>query len=303
MSADVVTADGALVTCSDSLNEDLYWAIRGGGGNFGIVTSFEYRLHPVADIFGGPMFYPLDGNVLRAFSEFICDAPEELGAIFAFTLAPPLPFIPADWHGRPVAAVVACWTGPLEDGDKALAPLKDFGRVVGAYVGRMPYPAINTLFDGLLPSGLQQYWKANFVRDITDRAIAAHLEHAAKVPSVESGTFLLPIDGACRRVSPEETAFANRNGGFSGLIAGAWGDPADNEANVRWVRDYYEALRPYSEQAGYVNFMSGDDQNLVRENYGRNYDRLVEIKSKYDPTNVFHLNQNIKPKDQDVIRV
>ena len=295
LSADVVTADGNFVTCSEDRERDLFWGIRGGGGNFGIVTSFEYRLHPVADIFGGPVFFPLDGDVVRSYRDFIGKAPEELGAIFAFTMAPPLPFLPEAWHGKPVSAVVACWTGAIEDGEEILAPLKDWGQVIGAHLGRMPYPALNSLFDELVPPGLQQYWKANFVRELPDKAIEAHLEHAVRVPCVESGTFLFPIDGACHRVPRGGTAFAHRDVPFSTVIAGAWPDPADNAQNMRWVREYYEALRPHSEEGGYVNFMSGDDQSRVRVNYGDNYERLVQIKARYDPANLFHMNQNLAP--------
>ncbi len=295
LSADVVTADGEFVTCNEEREKDLFWAIRGGGGNFGVVTSFQYRLHPVADIFGGPTFFPLDGDVVRSYRKFIVNAPEELGAVFAFTMAPPLPFLPEEWHGKPVAAMVACWTGAIESGEEVLAPLKDWGRVVGAYLGRMPYPAINSLFDALVPPGLQQYWKGNFVRELPAEAIEAHLKHAAGVPCPQSGTFIYPIDGACHRIPAEKSAFAYRDATFATVIAGAWPDPADNERNVRWVRHYYEALRPYSEEAAYVNFLSGDDEDRVRVSYAANYDRLVKIKTKYDPTNLFHLNHNITP--------
>jgi FAD/FMN-containing dehydrogenase len=295
LSADVVLADGSFVSCNAERDKDLFWAIRGGGGNFGVVTSFEFRLHPVAGIFGGPTFFPVDGGVLRGYRDFIAGAPEELGAIFAFTVAPPLPFLPEQWHGKPVSAVIACWTGPVEKGPEILRPLADWAPIVGAYVERMPYPAINTLFDELLPSGLQQYWKGNFVPQLSDDAIQAHCKHGARVPCVQSGTFLFPVDGAVHRVPANETAFAYRDAAFATVVAGAWPDPADNERNVRWVRDYYEALRPYSDEGGYVNFTSGEDQDRVRFNYRQNYDRLVEVKSQYDPANLFRLNHNIEP--------
>jgi FAD/FMN-containing dehydrogenase len=297
LSADVVTADGRLVTCDAQRYADLFWALRGGGGNFGVVTSFELRLHPIADIVGGPTFYPLDGGVLRGYRDFMRRAPAELGAVCALTMAPPLPFLPERWHGKPVAAVIACWTGPEVDGPKMLAPLGDWGPVIGAHVGRMPYPVLNSLFDDLVPAGLQQYWKASFVRDLCDDAIAAHVEHGARVPSVESGTFLFPVDGACHEVAGEATAFAYRDASLSVVIAGAWPHPADNERNVAWVRRYHEALRPFSEEGGYVNFMSADDADRVRANYGRNYERLTAIKRQYDPGNLFRMNQNIAPEN------
>ena len=295
LSADVVTADGGFLTCSEGRNEDLFWAIRGGGGNFGVVTSFEFRLDEVADIFGGPTFFPLEGNVLRGYRDFIAGAPEQLGAVFALALAPPLPFLPEEWHGKPVAVVIACWTGAAEEGREVLKPLGDWDRIVGAYVASMPYPALNTLFDQLVPPGLQNYWKGSFVREISDGAIDAHIEHAAKTPCVESGAFLFPIDGACHRVAPDQTAFAGREAAFAAVISGAWPDPADNERNIAWVRSYHEALRPYSEEGAYVNFMSGDDQDRVRATYRHHHDRLVEIKRRYDPGNLFRLNPNIAP--------
>lgn len=295
LSADVVTAEGAFVTCSAEREEDLFWAIRGGGGNFGVVTSFEFRLHPVADILGGPIFFPLDGAVVSAYRDFILDAPEELGALFAFTMAAPLPFLPEKWHGKPVSAVIACWSGATEDGDKVLAPVKTWGEVIGSYVDRMPNPVLNSMFDALLPPGLQHYWKGNFARDLPDDAIEAHLEHAPTVPCIETGTFLYPMNGACQRVPPDETAFAYRAAVFATVIGGAWPNPADNEQNMRWVREYDEALQPYSEGGGYVNFMASEDQDRVRVNYGDNYERLAGIKARYDPTNFFRLNHNIEP--------
>jgi FAD/FMN-containing dehydrogenase len=295
LSADVVTADGRLVTCSERREPDLFWALRGGGGNFGVVTSFEYRLHPIDQIYGGAIFYALDGGVLRAYRDFLARAPRKLGAVFAFTKAAPLPFLPAEWHFKPVAAVIACWTGAPEQGEKKLAPLQKWGQVAGALLGPMPYPAINRLFDDLLPAGLQQYWKANFVRELTDAAVDAHLEHAPTVPSIETGTFVMPIDGACHDVESDATAFSYRDATFSTVIAGAWRDPAHNERNVKWVRDYWDALRPHSEEGAYVNFLYGDEEGGVRSSYRDHYDRLAAIKQLYDPANLFRVNHNFGP--------
>jgi FAD/FMN-containing dehydrogenase len=297
LSAQVVTADGQTLSASEKENDDLFWALRGGGGNFGVVTSFEYRLHPVKEIYGGPMFYELDdaGAVLRFYREFIQDAPEEFGGFPAFQIAPPLPFIPEDRHGDTFLAFVACWAGPLDEGENALKPLHDVAQVVAEHVGPMPYPALNSAFDALVPPGLQHYWKANFVTELTDSAIEAHLEHGPKVPAVNSTVHIYPINGACHRVAPGATAFAYRNANFATVLAGMWPDPSDNEANIRWVRDYYAATAPHSEEGGYINFMAEDDQDRIRANYKGNYDRLVEVKRKYDPGNLFHLNQNIKP--------
>jgi FAD/FMN-containing dehydrogenase len=297
ISADVVTADGSFRVASKDENDDLFWAIRGGGGNFGVVTSFEYRLDPIKDIYGGPMFFELSdaGKILRFYREFIADAPEQLGAFPAFQIAPPLPFIPEDRHGDTFLAVVACWAGPLDQGEQALKPFHDVAPVVAEFVGPMPYPALNSAFDALVPPGLQHYWKANFVTELTDEAIEAHLEHGPKVPVVNSTMHIYPINGACHRVAPDATPFAYRDANFATVIAGMWPDPSQNEANIKWVRDYYAATSPHSEEGGYVNFMAGDDQDRIKANYRGNYERLVDVKRKYDPDNLFHLNQNIRP--------
>ncbi len=297
VSADVVTADGRFLVASGTENDDLFWAIRGGGGNFGVVTSFEFRLHPVKDIYGGPMFFELDkaADILRFYRDFIQDAPEELGVFPAYQIAPPLPFIPEDRHGDTFIAMVACWAGPLDQGERALAPIHDVAPVVAEFVGPMPYPALNSAFDALVPPGLQHYWKANFVTELTDEAIDAHVQHGPKVPAVNSTMHIYPINGACHRVAADATAFAYREANFATVIAGMWPEPAENEANIAWVRDYYDATAPHSEEGGYINFMAGDDQERIKANYRGNYDRLVSVKRKYDPGNLFHLNQNIQP--------
>ena len=297
ISADVVTADGRFVTASEDEHADLFWALRGGGGNFGVVTALEFRLHPVDTIYGGPMFFELDDAeaVLKAYPEFISSAPEALGGFPAWQIAPPLPFIPEHRHGEPFLAFIACWAGPVDEGERILKPLHDIAPFVAEHVGPMPYAALNGAFDALVPSGLQHYWKANFVKDLTDEAIAAHLEWGPKVPVVNSTVHIYPIDGACHRVAPDATAFAYRDANFATVIAGMWPDPVDNEANTAWVRGYSDATAPLSEEGGYINFMSADDQARIRANYHGNYDRLVEVKRAWDPDNLFHLNQNIAP--------
>jgi len=297
LSADVVTADGRFLTASEEENQDLFWAIRGGGGNFGVVTSFEYRLSPVKDIYGGPLFYELEHaeTVLRFYREFIKDAPEQLGLFPGFHIAPPLPFIPEDRHGDTFIALIPCWSGPPEEAERVLQPLRDLAPRVAEGVGPMPYPVLNSAFDALLPPGLQQYWKASFVTELTDEAIAAHLEHGPRIPTVNSAMHLYSINGACHRVGPDDTAFSYRDATFATVIAGAWPDPADTEANTGWVRDYYQATAPHSEEGGYIGFMASDDQSRIKANYRGNYERLAEIKRTYDPDNLFHLNQNIKP--------
>src|SRR6266542_2580318 len=297
ISADVVTADGKFLVSTENVNADLFWALRGGGGNFGVVTSFEFKLGPIKDIYGGPMFFELEdaGDVIRFYRDFIVDAPEEFGGFPAFQIAPPLPFIPENRHGETFLAFVACWAGPLQEGEAVLKPLHDVAPVVAEHVGPMPYPALNAAFDPLYPPGLQHYWKANFVKELTDDAIEAHLAHGPKVPVVNSTVHIYSINGACHRVAPDATAFAYRDATFATVIAGMWPDPAANEANIKWVRDYYAATAPLSEEGGYINFMAEDDQSRIKANYKGTYDRLVDVKRQYHPDNLFHLNQNIKP--------
>jgi FAD/FMN-containing dehydrogenase len=297
VSADVVTADGKFLIANDKENEDLFWAIRGGGGNFGVVTSFEFRLHPVKDIYGGAMFYELKHvrDILNWYRDYIATAPEEMGAFPGFQIAPPLPFIPENRHGDTFAVLVACWAGPVEKGERALKPFHDVAPVVAEMVGAMPYPALNSAFDGLYPQGLQHYWKANFVKELSDEAIEAHVQHGAKVPAVNSTMHIYPINGACHEVASDATAFGHRDANFATVIAGMWPDPSQNTANIKWVRDYYDATAPLSEEGGYINFAAEDDQKRAPANFGKNYNRLVQVKKKYDPDNLFHVNQNIKP--------
>jgi FAD/FMN-containing dehydrogenase len=297
ISADVVTADGRFLVASEREHEDLFWAIRGGGGNFGVATALEFALHPVDQIYGGPMFFELDavGDLLRWYRGFIADAPEQFGGFPAFQIAPPLPFIPEDRHGDTFIAFVSCWTGPLDEAENVLKPLRDVAPIVAEHVGPMPYPALNAAFDGLVPPGLQHYWKANFVTELTDENIDAHLRHGPDVPAVNSTVHIYPINGAAQRVASDATAFGHRDANFATVIAGMWPDPAQNDANIKWVKDYAAATTPHSDEGGYINFMASDDQDRVRANYGANWDRLVEVKRRYDPDNVFHLNQNIVP--------
>jgi FAD/FMN-containing dehydrogenase len=295
--ADVVTADGRMVRASADENADLLWALKGGSGNFGVATALDFQLHPLSDIYGGPMFFELEHarDLLQWYRDYIVDAPEAFGGFPAFQIAPPLPFIPEDRHGDTFIAFVACWAGPLDEGEAIINKIKAVAPPVAEHVGPMPYPALNGLFDGLVPAGLQHYWKANFVRELTDEAIDAHLEHGPNVPAVNSTVHIYSINGAAQRFGPEDAAFGHRDATFAPVIAGMWPDPADNEANIAWVKDYYAATAPLSEEGGYVNFMAGDDQDRVRANYGVSYDRLVGVKRRFDPDNLFRNNQNIKP--------
>jgi FAD/FMN-containing dehydrogenase len=298
LSAHVVTADGSQVTASAEENPDLFWALRGGGGNFGVVTQFSYRMHPIpANVLVGLMFFELaDGPaVFRFFDDMIEDAPREYGGYPAMHLAPPLPFIPEDRINQPFAVVISSWTGDPEDGERFFDRFRQVARPAAEMVAPMPYPALNTLFDPLLPPGLQHYWKAAFATDLSDEAIAAHIEHGARMPAFTSAMHAYAINGAVHDVAADATAFGHREARYAVNIAGMWSDPADNERSIQWVRDYYAAIAPYAQPGGYTNFASGDDQGKAAENYGANYRRLTELKRRYDPDNLFHLNQNIAP--------
>jgi FAD/FMN-containing dehydrogenase len=297
LSVDAVTADGQFLTASEKENEDLFWALRGGGGNFGVVTSFEYRLHPIEDVLVGIFIFPLERarELFQFYRGFIQEAPDELGGFPAYLVAPPLPFLPEQHHGTTLCGMVLCWAGPLEKGEEAFRPLRSLGPTVGEMVSPMPYPAINALFDALLPPGLQQYWKGSFATELTDGAIDVHLAHGPNIPTVNCAMHIYPLGGAFSRISPGATAFSYRDAKFATVIAGAWPDPADNQKNITWVRNYYTALEAHSSAGGYINFMDADDQGRIKQNYKGHYERLVSIKKKYDPANIFHMNQNIKP--------
>jgi FAD/FMN-containing dehydrogenase len=297
VSADVVTADGNFLIASDEQNQDLFWAIRGGGGNFGVVTSLEFQLHPVDMVHAGIIIYGAENipAVARFYRDYIASAPEEFGAFLGFHQGPPVPFLPEEWHGKSVCVVVGMWTGDPAEGEARWQPFLDAAPVAGSMVAPMPYPALNVAFDGLNQKGMQGYWKANFLRDLNDGAIAAHAQFGATVTSVNTAVHVYPIDGAVSRVGVQDTAFAHRDMKFAPVIATQWPDPADNEANIAWARAYAAALAPHSEAGGYINFMDSEDQNRIADNYGPNWERLVAVKAKYDPDNLFRVNQNIAP--------
>ena len=297
LSADLVTADGKPVRASKTENDDLFWAIRGGGGNFGVATSFEFQLHPVDTVTVGLFFYELDhaGDLFRFWREWIKDAPETYGGFPAFQIAPPLPFVPEARHGDTFVIAVVHFTGPIEAGDAAMAPFRDLAPRVGEMVAPMPYPWLNSAFDAIFPKGIRSYWKGNYVTELTDAAIDAHLLNGPNVPEVSATMHLYSINGAAHRVAADETAFAYRHATFAPVYIAAWQDSAVDDARIKWVRDYYEATAPHSEPGGYINFMQDDDQGRIQDNYLGNYARLVDIKRKYDPDNLFHGNQNIKP--------
>jgi FAD/FMN-containing dehydrogenase len=297
LSADMVLADGRFVKASDEENQDLFWAIRGGGGNFGIVTSFLFRLHPVSTVYAGPMLWPLEraAEILRWYREFLPAAPEDLYGFFAFLIVPPAPPFPESLHGKKMCGVIWCYTEPQGRTEEVFRPIRELNPVF-EHLGPMPYPTLQSAFDALYPSGLQWYWKGDFVRELSDKAISLHLQHGANLPTPLSTMHLYPIDGAVHRVGRNDTAFSFRDSLWSQVIVGVDPNPANNERMTAWARAYWEALHPHSAGGAYVNFMMEEGQERIQATYGDNYERLVEVKSKYDPENLFRINQNIRPR-------
>jgi len=298
LSVDVVTADGRFLTANAKENADLFWAVRGGGGNFGVVTSFEFRLHEVSTVFAGPVLYSLDvaTEAMRFYRDYMASAPDDMTAFFAFLIVPPGPPFPEHLHNKTVCGVVCCYAGPIEKGPEVTRPLREFGPPLMDGVGPLPFPAIQGAFDALLPPGLQHYWKADFVSDLTDDIIAQHVKYGPSVPTVNSAMHIYPVSGAAHRVGRNDTAFSYREANYTHILAAVYPDPADTPKNVEWVRQYWDALHPYSAGGAYVNFMMDEGDERIAASYRDNYDRLVKIKTKYDPGNLFHMNQNIKPK-------
>ncbi len=291
-------ASGERVTASADDHPDLYWAIRGGGGNFGVVTSFLFRLHEVDTVIAGPTFWPVEAGaeVLSVYREFITAAPRELNGFFAFASVPPGPPFPEELHLRKVSGIVWCYVGGEEDAAKAMAPLLDnVPEPLMHGVQPMPHPALQSAFDEVYPEGDQWYWRADFVKEITDEAVEAHQKHGAEMPTWKSTMHMYPIDGAAHDLGPTDTAWSYRDANWGSVFAGVDPDPANAEQIGRWSVDYHEALHPHSAGGAYVNMMMDEGEERVRASYRDNYDRLARIKRQYDPDNLFRVNQNVKP--------
>ena len=294
--ADVVLANGELVTASADTNPDLFWAIRGGGGNFGVVTSFLFRLHPVSTVVAGPTLYALEdaAEVLGWWQDFIAQAPEELNGFFVFLIVPPAAPFPPELQMRQVCGIVWTYSGPAEKADEVFAPIKAFGSTLLYGVQPLPLPAWQAAFDGLYPKGAQMYWRAEFLNELSDEAIATQVKHGA-VPTVQSTSHIYPIDGAVHRVGPGDTAWSQRDVRFTQVVLGADGDPANAGMIKDWAVRFGDDIRPFSAGGAYTNFIMDEGQERVRATYRDNYDRLARIKARYDPKNLFHVNQNIRP--------
>src|SRR6185437_9331373 len=297
LGVDMVLADGSFVTADADHHADLFWAIRGGGGNFGVVTSFLFKLHPIGTVYGGPMFWPIEAaaDLLRFWRQFILSAPETINGWFGFVTVPPVPGFPEHLHLTKMCVIVWCYTGPMEQADAAFQEIRAFGPPALDYAGPIPWPALQSIFDPLFPAGMQWYWKADFFRELTDAAIDLHTQHGPHLPSMFSTMHIYPINGAAHRVGRHDTAFSFRDAAFAEVMVGVDPDPANNERLIQWTREYWSALHPHSAGGAYVNMIMDEGQETVKAAYRDNYDRLVQIKNTYDPGNLFHVNQNIRP--------
>jgi len=296
-----VLANGNFVKANADENPDLFWAIRGGGGNFGVITSFTFRLHPIDRIYGGPMLYELSetADVMKWYRDLIPTAPDDLNGFFAFLTVPPAPPFPEHLHMKKMCGVVWAYAGSLTKGEETFRSIRAFKKAALDLVGPLPQPALQSMFDALYPPGLQWYWRADFVNELRDEAIAQHVRFGSALPSMHSTMHLYPINGAASRVAKNDTAWNYRNSTWAQVMVGVDPDPANNDKIIAWTKNYYDALHPYSAGGAYVNFLMGDEgAERVKATYGDNYERLVAIKNKYDPNNLFRVNQNIRPAKQ-----
>jgi FAD/FMN-containing dehydrogenase len=300
LSVDVVTADGRFLTASATENADLFWGVRGGGGNFGIVTSFEYRMWPLGpEVMAGLVLYPMEkaADVIKFYREFTTSAPDELASLLMLRIAPPSPVLPKEVHGQPVAGIAVCYAGPVEEGERAVRPLKEFGAPIVDLVRPTPFTAHQALLDASQPPGRYYYWKSEYLPGITDPAQETLIAHTAELPSPESALLVFQLGGAVSRINGEDSAAAHRDAAYVLNIAGSCVEPQKTQSCIRWAREFWSDMRQFSTGGVYVNFMTEDEgEDRIRAAYSpAKYDRLVALKNKYDPTNLFSTNQNIKP--------
>ena len=297
LEVDMVLADGSFVTANADAHQDLFWAVRGGGGNFGVVTSFLFRLHPISMVYAGPMLWPLEkaAEAMRFYRDYILTAPEEMNGWFAFMSVPPGPPFPEELHMQKVCGVFWCYTGPLDKAEEVFRPIRQFGPPLLDFVGPLPHPAMQSMLDALMPPGMQWYWRADWVKEISDEAIAQHIKYASQLPTWQSAMHMYPITGAPKRVGKNDTAFSYRDANWGMVIVGVDPDPANKEKLISWAKTYSEAVHPYTAGGAYINMIMDEGQERVKAAYRDNYQRLAEIKNRYDPTNFFRVNQNIRP--------
>jgi FAD binding domain/Berberine and berberine like len=300
LAADMVLADGTFVTVGERQNPDLFWAIRGGGGNFGIITSFQFQGRPAHTDYAGPMLWELEQTpeVMAWYREFIAKAPEDLTGFFAFLSVPPGPPFPEHLHNKKMCGIVWCYSGPMDQAEKKFKPIRSFLPPALDLVGPIPHPALQSMFDPLYSPGLQWYWKADFVNEISDDAVKIHAKFGSELPSALSTMHMYPVNGAAGRVDKDSTAWSYRDATWSMVIVGVDPDPAKKAAITSWAKNYWQALHPYSAGGAYVNFMMDEGDERVQATYRGHYDRLAAIKGKYDPGNLFRVNQNIAPSSK-----
>lgn len=297
LGVEMVLANGRFVTADAQTNADLFWAVRGGGGNFGVVTTFIFRGNPVHTVYGGPMFWEMEhaGHIMRFWRDLILAGPEELNGWFGFHTVPPVEMFPEEHHLKKTAVITWCYTGDLEQAGTMFEPIRQAAPALMDFVGPIPFPALQSMFDGLYPPGLQWYWNADFFTELSEQVIDIHLNHASQLPTVHSTMHLYPINGAAHRVGKNDTAWSYREANFAEVIVGVDPDPANSERMIEWAKGYWKALHPYSAGGAYVNMMMDEGQERVQAAYRDNYSRLARIKASYDPDNLFRINQNIKP--------
>ena len=301
LEAEVVLADGSLVIASAKENADLFWAIRGGGGNFGVVVSFVFDLVPVHTIYGGPMLWHVEDSEERMawYNNYILNAPEDLNGFFVFLTVPPFDPFPEHLHLKKMCGVVWCYSGAGEKAEEVFKPIRTSKEPALDFVGSMPMPILQTMFDDLYPPGLQWYWKADFVNELNKEAIAIHAKYAEELPTPLSSMHMYPINGAASRVAKDATAWNYRDSNYAVVVVGIDPDTANREKITKWAKDYWNELHPHSAGGAYVNFMMDEGEDRIKATYGENYQRLEEIKAKYDPNNLFRVNQNIKPRKRE----
>ena len=297
LEVEMVLADGSFVRANSEENQDLYWAVRGGGGNFGVVTSFLLQLHDAGMIMGGPTFWEIERSeeILKWYREFIPNAPRELNGFFAFLEVPTHPMFPDFAQGKTVCGVVWCYVGDHNRFDDVFAPVRATNPWIDG-THEVPFPGLNAVFDQFYPKGDNWYWRADFVNEISDEAVTEHVKYGSQLPSAQSTMHLYPIDGRCHDFGPTDTPFHYRNSKWAQVMVGVDPDPANNDKITNWTKSYFDALHPHSAGGAYVNFMMEEGQERVQATYRENYDRLAEIKAKFDPDNFFNVNQNIIPK-------
>jgi FAD/FMN-containing dehydrogenase len=297
LAVDMLLADGRFITASAGENEDLFWALRGGGGNFGVITSFLFQGRPVSTVYGGPMFWEMEhaATVMRYWRDLILNGPQDINGWFGFHTVPPVEMFPLKHHLKKMAVITWCYTGDLDEAEEAFKKIRQVAPPAMDFAAPVPLPALQSMFDGLYPPGLQWYWNADFFTELDEEAIDLHIKHATQLPTVHSTMHLYPVNGAAHQVAKNETAWSYREANFAQVIVGVDPDPANNERMIQWSKTYWGDLHPYSAGGAYVNMIMEEGQDRIMAAYRDNYARLAQIKAKYDPHNLFRVNQNIKP--------